>query len=63
MKTMTYKGYKAHIIFDDRDEIYVGRILGVADLISFHASSVSALAEELKLAVEDFLAHLSETRP
>ena len=32
--SMTYKGYTARIDFDDRDNIFVGRVLGIEDVIS-----------------------------
>lgn len=37
---MSYKGYTARIEFDERDDIFVGRALGVRDIISFHGASV-----------------------
>jgi predicted HicB family RNase H-like nuclease len=55
MNTMNYKGYTARIDFDERDDIFVGRVLGVRDIISFHASSVSELKAELAIAIDDYL--------
>jgi predicted HicB family RNase H-like nuclease len=60
MNNMTYKGYTARIEFDERDDIFVGRLLGVRDIISFHAASVAQLHEELALAVDDYLADCAE---
>ncbi|MBB3104090.1 putative HicB family RNase H-like nuclease [Azomonas macrocytogenes] len=37
---MTYKGYTARIEFDERGDIFVGRVLDLRDIISFHADSV-----------------------
>lgn len=55
MNTMTYKGYTARIDFDDRDNIFVGRILGLRDIISFHGETVVELREEFHLAINDYL--------
>jgi len=55
MNCMTYKGYTARVEFDQRDDIFVGRLLGVRDIISFHAHSVVELHRELALAVDDYL--------
>lgn len=55
MNTMTYKGYTARIDFDERDDIFVGRVLGVRDIISFHAASVSGLKAKLGAAIDDYL--------
>lgn len=55
MNTMTYKGYTARVAFDDRDNILVGRLLGIADIVSFHADNVCALRSAFKEAVDDYL--------
>ncbi|NVZ66104.1 type II toxin-antitoxin system HicB family antitoxin [Pseudomonas gingeri] len=60
MNSMTYKGYTARVEFDDRDDIFVGRVLGVRDIISFHADSVTQLRAELAGAIEDYLADCAE---
>lgn len=60
MSRMTYKGYTARIEFDDRDDLFVGRLLGVHDIISFHADSVGGLHAALQKAVEDYLADCAE---
>ena len=51
MNTMTYKGYTARIEFDDRDSILVGRLLGIADVVGFHADNVRELRAAFKDAV------------
>lgn len=55
MSKMHYKGYTAHIQYDDRDGILVGRILGIADIVGFHADSVAALHQAFHAAVDDYL--------
>lgn len=55
MNTMTYQGYTARIDFDDRDAIFVGRLLGIRDVIGFHADSVSELRAAFEEAVDDYL--------
>ena len=55
MNTMSYKGYSARIEFDDRDNIFVGRILGVRSIISFHGKTVTVLRAEFQSAVNDYL--------
>lgn len=56
MNTMTYKGYQARIDFDPRDNLLVGRLLGIQDVIGFHAESVGELATAFREAVDDYLA-------
>ncbi len=56
MNTMTYKGYTARVEYDERDNIFVGRILGVRSIISFHGQTVAELRAEFEHAVKDYLA-------
>lgn len=53
--TMTYKGYAARVKFDERDDIFVGRVLGLRTIISFHGNTVARLRIEFKVAVDEFL--------
>ena len=40
-KMMSHKGYNALIEFDSEDEIFVGRLLGINDIVGFHADTVA----------------------
>ena len=55
MNTMKHKGYTARIEFDERDNIFVGRVLGQRSIISFHGETVTDLRHEFEVAIEDFL--------
>lgn len=55
MNTLTYKGYTARIDFDDRDNTLVGRLLGIQDIICFHADNVADLRAAFEEAVDDYL--------
>jgi predicted HicB family RNase H-like nuclease len=52
MNTMTYKGYTARIDFDDQDNIFVGRVLGVAAIIGFHGETVAELRADFEAAID-----------
>ena len=41
--TMTYKGYIARVEYDPRDDIFVGRVLGIEDRVTFHGATVAML--------------------
>lgn len=56
MNTMSHKGYTARVEYDERDNIFVGRILGIHGIISFHGETVSGLRTEFEHAVNDYLA-------
>ena len=56
MKTMTHKGYAAHIEYSDEDACFIGHVAGIADVIGFHADNVSDLRAAFATAVDDYLA-------
>ena len=55
MNRMTHNGYTARIEFDERDNIFVGRLLGMSDMVSFHADNVPDLRAAFIEAVDDYL--------
>ncbi len=56
MSAMDYRGYHARVEYDDADEIFVGRIAGVTDVVGFHADSVAELKKAFHEAVDDYIA-------
>jgi predicted HicB family RNase H-like nuclease len=56
----SHKGYTARVEYDERDNILVGRLLGIRSIISFHAETVAELRLEFETAVEDYLAECKE---
>ncbi len=54
--TMDYKGYRASMVCDAEDNIIVGRVLDIDDIISFHGESVSEFELNFHAAVDDYLA-------
>jgi len=60
MNTMTCKGYTARVEYDERDDLFVGRILGIRNIISFHGQTVGELRTEFEHAVKDYLADCKE---
>jgi predicted HicB family RNase H-like nuclease len=55
MKAVSYKGYNALIEFDAEGEVFVGHLLGVNDVVGFHADSVETLRDAFHEAVDDYL--------
>lgn len=60
MNTMSYKGYTGRIEFDERDNVFVGRVLGVRSIISFHGETVAELRGEFEAAIDDYLLDCTE---
>lgn len=55
MNAMTYKGYAARIEYDNEDHIFVGRLTGIRDIVSFHGVSVAELEQAFRESVDDYL--------
>ena len=51
MNMMKYKGYVARIEFDEDDRIFVGRLAGIDDIVSFHGTNVDELEAAFHEAV------------
>ena len=60
MNSMNHEGYTARIEYDERDNIFVGRLLGIRAIISFHGHTVKELRKEFEHVVDDYLAECSE---
>ena len=60
MSSMTYKSYTARVEYDDRDDVFVGRVLGLQSILSFEGNSVEALKTAFEEAVNDYLQECQE---
>jgi predicted HicB family RNase H-like nuclease len=60
MNSMTYRGYTASVAFDDRDDLFVGRILGIRSILSFHGETVQELRAAFEHAIDDYLLECEE---
>ena len=60
MSTMNHKGYTARIELDDRDGIFVGRVLGLEANVSFHGETATELRAAFETAVDEYLEYCEE---
>jgi predicted HicB family RNase H-like nuclease len=58
---MIYKGYIARIEFDPRDAIFLGKVLGIEESITFHGTSVKELKADFEAAINHYLADCAAT--
>ena len=65
MNVMSYKGYSARIEFDAEDEILVGHLIGISDIVGFHAEDAAGIRKAFEEAVDSYvdLAGESAQRP
>ena len=54
--TIHYKGYTASMQFDSEDQVIVGRVLGIDDIIAFHAKTEAEFQFNCHEAVDAYLA-------
>ncbi|MCC6329150.1 MAG: type II toxin-antitoxin system HicB family antitoxin [Acidobacteria bacterium] len=50
--TLKYKGFTAKIDFSADDGVFVGRVLGIDDIVIFHGKTVAELKKEFKESIE-----------
>jgi predicted HicB family RNase H-like nuclease len=58
--TIHYKGYQANIVFDADDDLLVGHIMQINDIIGFHGTSLKEIKTAFKEAVDDYLEYCKE---
>ena len=55
MNIMKYQGYEARIEYEEGDNVFHGRVLGIRDIISFEGACVEDLKGAFAEAIEDYL--------
>ena len=53
--TLHYKGYTTHIEYSDEDGCFVGDLVGIRDIVCFHADSLEEIRIVFEEAVDDYL--------
>ena len=60
MKTMTYKGYTAEIIYSAEDECFVGHIVNIDAISGFHSDTDAELRDAFENMVDLYIEALEE---
>ncbi len=55
IKMIDYKGYIARIQFDKEDQIFVGEVIGIDDIIAFHSENEEEIIHVFHNVVDDHL--------
>ena len=61
MKTMTYRGYTAEIIYSDEDECFVDHIVNIDAISGFHGDTDEELRDTFENMVELYIETLEES--
>ncbi|HOU11803.1 MAG TPA: type II toxin-antitoxin system HicB family antitoxin [Anaerolineae bacterium] len=59
---MEYKGYIAHIQFDDEANLFHGEVINIRDVVTFQGETVDELHQAFEDSVEDYLAFCAERK-
>ena len=54
--SIQYKGYTANMEFDSEDQVIVGRVLGIDDVIAFHAKTEAGFQFIFQNTIDAYLA-------
>ncbi len=60
MNTIQYKGYQANIVYEADDDLLVGHIMHINDIIGFHGTSLDEMKTAFKEAVDDYLEYCNK---
>ena len=56
---LTYKGFTAKIEFSADDNVFVGRLVGIDDIVMFDAETVEGLKDSMRESVDFYIRQLS----
>ena len=59
-KYLRYKNYIGSAEFSEEDAVFHGKVVGVKAFISYEGDSVSALSEDFRSSVDEYLAFCKE---
>lgn len=57
---MEYNGYHAKVEYDGEDNIFVGMVIGLNDMLGFHGTSVDELMISFQNCVDNYLSWCAE---
>ncbi len=60
MNTISYRGYQADIVYEADDDLLVGHIMHINDIISFHGTALKEVKAAFKEAVDDYISFCKE---
>lgn len=56
MNQMEYIGHNARFDFDEADQLFVGHLVGIKDVVGFHGKTMVELETAFKESVESYIA-------
>ena len=53
--TLEYKGFRSRIDYSAEDNLFVGRLIGIKDIVTFHSETVAGLRKEMMETVDFYI--------
>jgi predicted HicB family RNase H-like nuclease len=60
MNIMHYKHYMARIEYDEENDLFHGRVLGIKNVVEFYGKTTEELHREFKVSIEEYEAMCQE---
>ena len=60
MSNLSYKGYSSVVEFEADSDVFVGRLVGISDIVVFEADNVEGLKSAFAEAVDDYIDHCAK---
>lgn len=57
MNTIQYCGHEASVVYESGDDLLVGRVLHIQDIIAFHGTSIVEIKTAFEEAIDDYMAY------
>lgn len=59
IQEVEYKGYKARVEWSEEDQLYVGEVIGIKDIVSFHAKKKQDIEKKFHMSIDNYCDALS----
>jgi len=60
MRHLTHKNYRGSVNFSSDDDLLVGEILGINDVVGYHGTSIAEIKANFRQAVDEYLDFCTE---
>jgi predicted HicB family RNase H-like nuclease len=57
---LEHKGYTGRVVVDDEADLFHGEVVGIRDMVTFHARSTAKLRQAFRDSVDDYLEFCQE---
>ena len=55
MRRMQYRGYTAEVFYHPEDQIFIGTVVGIRDVVGFHTDDPLDITTSFHSAIDDYI--------